>query len=80
MPRLPRQKGEPLTLLRTRRVASREADAVTDGLPFAVTALTGILAFALAVVSATLMISLSATAPLDVTTEDPQSVMSTYAH
>jgi hypothetical protein len=68
-----------MTLLRTHRVASREADAVTDGLPFAVTALTGILAFALAVVSATLMISLSATAPFDVTTEDPQSVMRTYA-
>jgi hypothetical protein len=67
-----------MTLLRTHPVASSEADAVADGLPFAVTALTGVLAFALAVVSTTLMISLSSIAPFDAT-EEPRSVMRTYA-
>jgi hypothetical protein len=68
-----------MTILRARSVASSETEAAADGLPFAVTALTGVLAFTLAVVSATLMISLSATVPFDATTEDPQSVMRTYA-
>ncbi|RWZ51125.1 hypothetical protein ELQ90_10075 [Labedella phragmitis] len=68
-----------MTLIRSHPVASSETEAVADGLPYALTALTGILAFALAVVSATLMISLSTTAPFDVTTEDPPIVMRTYA-
>jgi hypothetical protein len=67
-----------MTILRTRSVASSETDSAGDALPFAVTALTGVLAFTLAVVSATLMISLSASVPFDSSTDDPQSVMRSY--
>jgi hypothetical protein len=72
-----------MTLIPTRTAPPRygDGDGASDSLPAAVTALTGVLAFALAVVSASLMITLSTTASttsVDVTTGDSHSVMQTF--